>query len=334
MIIGLTGKNGAGKGVAADFLKESGYIYYSLSDVLREEMTKQGVPISRESLIKFANETRTTYGPSILAEKILAKLDPDKNYVIDSIRNPFEVEALRKRKDFHLIVIEADPKTRFERIKARARENDSVTYEDFLKIETAEAGSRNPSSQQLNRTQELADAAVDNNTTVDEFREQIKQVLRLLSANIERPDWNTYFMNIAQMVALRSNCMKRKVAAVLVKDQRIISTGYNGTPRGVKNCNEGGCPRCSHFGKSGANLDACLCSHAEENAIVQAAYHGVSVKGATLYTTFSPCLTCTKIIINAGISEVIYNMAYPMEDTSTRLLKEVGITVTQHTLPN
>lgn len=333
MIIGLTGKNGSGKGVAADFLKELGYQYYSLSDVIREEMIKGNISITREHLIKFANEMRTTYGPSILAEKILSKLDPDKNYVVDSVRNPFEVETLRKRKDFHLIVIEAEPKVRFERIKERAREKDPVTYEDFLKIDAAEAGSRDPASQQLNRTQELADAAVENNGTVEEFQEQLKQVIRLLSANTERPGWNTYFMNIAQMVALRSNCIKRKVAAVLVRDQRIISTGYNGTPRGIKNCNEGGCPRCSHFGKSGTNLDACVCSHAEENAIVQAAYHGVSVKGGTLYTTFSPCLNCTKMIINAGITNVIYNVAYPMEDSSTRLLKEAGITVTQHTLP-
>lgn len=334
MIIGLTGKNGSGKGVAADFLKELGYQYYSLSDVIREEMVKNNVSITREHLIKFANEMRTTYGPSILAEKVLAKLDPDKNYIVDSVRNPFEVETLRKRKDFHLLVVEAEPKVRFERIKARAREKDPVTYEDFLKIDAAEAGSRDPASQQLNRTQELADAAVGNNGTVAEFHDQLKQVIRLLSANTERPDWNTYFMNIAQMVALRSNCMKRKVAAVLIKDQRIISTGYNGTPRGIKNCNEGGCPRCSHFGKSGTNLDACVCSHAEENAIVQAAYHGVSVKGGTLYTTFSPCLNCTKMIINAGITDVIYNVAYPMEDSSTRLLKEAGITVTQHTLPS
>lgn len=334
MIIGLTGKNGSGKGVAADFLKELGYQYYSLSDVIREEMAKKKVAITRENLIKFANEMRTTYGPSILAEKVLAKLDPDKNYIVDSVRNPFEVETLRKRKDFHLIVIEAEPKVRFERTKTRARENDPMTYEDFLKIDAAEAGSRDPASQQLNRTQELADAAVENNGSIDEFHDQIKQVIRLLSANTERPDWNTYFMNIAQMVALRSNCMKRKVAAVLVKDQRIISTGYNGTPRGIKNCNEGGCPRCSHFGKSGTNLDVCVCSHAEENAVVQAAYHGVSVKGGTLYTTFSPCLNCTKMIINAGIAEVIYNVAYPMEDASTRLLKEAGITVTLHTLPS
>ncbi len=334
MIIGLTGKNGAGKGVAADFLKELGYQYYSLSDVIREEMSKNKVSITRENLIKFANEMRTTYGPSILAEKVLARLYPDKNYIVDSVRNPFEVETLRKRKDFHLIVIEAEPKVRFERIKARAREKDPVSYEDFLKIDAAEAGSRDPASQQLNRTQELADAAVGNNTTIDEFHDQLKQVIRLLSANTERPDWNTYFMNIAQMVALRSNCMKRKVAAVLVKEQRIISTGYNGTPRGIKNCNEGGCPRCSHFGKSGANLEACVCSHAEENAIVQAAYHGVSVKDGTLYTTFSPCLNCTKMIINAGIAQVIYNVAYPMEDTSTRFLKEAGIMVTQYTLPS
>ncbi|MDO8527261.1 MAG: dCMP deaminase family protein [Deltaproteobacteria bacterium] len=143
----------------------------------------------------------------------------------------------------------------------------------------------------------------------------------------KRPDWDEYFMAIAKQVALRSNCIKRKVAAILVQDQRIISTGYNGTPRGIKNCNEGGCPRCHKFGASGANLDACLCSHAEENAIVQAAYHGVSIKGATLYTTFSPCLACTKMIINSGIKEVVYKHAYNMEELSSRLLKEANVKI-------
>ena len=132
-------------------------------------------------------------------------------------------------------------------------------------------------------------------------------------------------MNIARMVAERSNCIKRSVAAVIVKDKRIISTGYNGTPRGVKNCNEGGCPRCNSFGQGGANLDECLCSHAEENAIVQAAYHGVSVKRGIIYTTFSPCLTCTKMIINSGLTEVVYNARYPMGEVPLKLLAEAGV---------
>lgn len=111
---------------------------------------------------------------------------------------------------------------------------------------------------------------------------------------LKRPDWDSYFMQIAQVVALRSNCSRRQVAAVIVKDCRIISTGYNGTPRGIKNCCDGGCPRCASDAPSGTNLGECLCCHGEENAIVQAAYHGISVKDATLYTTFSPCLLCAK----------------------------------------
>lgn len=141
----------------------------------------------------------------------------------------------------------------------------------------------------------------------------------------KRPDWDEYFMQIAQVVALRSNCSRRHVAAVIVKDRRIISTGYNGTPRGIKNCCEGGCSRCSSSTPSGTGLDECLCCHGEENAIVQAAYHGIAVKGATLYTTFSPCLLCAKMIINAGISEVVYRERYSIDETARRILTEAGV---------
>jgi dCMP deaminase len=142
-----------------------------------------------------------------------------------------------------------------------------------------------------------------------------------------RPGWDKYFMDIALVAASRSNCSRRHVAAVLVRDRRIISTGYNGTPRGVRNCSDGGCPRCNSNTPSGHGLGDCLCSHAEENSIVQAAYHGISVKGSTLYTTFSPCLTCAKMIINAGIVEVVYHKRYSIDDVSTALLKEAGVIV-------
>ena len=142
-----------------------------------------------------------------------------------------------------------------------------------------------------------------------------------------RPGWDKYFMDIALVADSRSNCTRRHVAAVLVRDRRIISTGYNGTPRGVRNCADGGCPRCNSNTPSGHGLGDCLCSHAEENSIVQAAYHGISVKGSTLYTTYSPCLTCAKMIINAGIVEVVYHKRYSIDDVSTALLKEAGVIV-------
>ena len=132
-------------------------------------------------------------------------------------------------------------------------------------------------------------------------------------------------MDIARVAATRGNCLRRQVAAVVVRDQRVISTGYNGTPRGVKNCYQGGCTRCASNAPSGKNLGECICSHAEENAITQAAYHGIALRGATLYCTMSPCLICARMIINAGIREVVYDDAYEFNRQTRRLLAEAGV---------
>ncbi len=148
-----------------------------------------------------------------------------------------------------------------------------------------------------------------------------------MSKVLERPGWDRYFMNIAEVAASRSNCCRRQVAAVIVKDRRLISTGYNGTPRGIVNCCDGGCPRCNSDAPSGTNLGECLCSHAEENAIVQAAYHGIAVKDSILYTTYSPCLLCAKMIVNAGIVEVIYRELYTIAPTALNLLRQAGVAV-------
>ena len=171
----------------------------------------------------------------------------------------------------------------------------------------------------------MADHVIENNEGLDKLHLAVGELVQSLSMDNPRPSWDQYFMNIAKVVATRSNCSRRQVAAVIVKDKRIISTGYNGTPRGTRNCNEGGCPRCNNLVESGTRLDECLCSHGEENAITQAAYHGVSVKGGTLYSTFSPCLMCTKMIINSGIREVVYNMEYPLNEVARNLLREAGV---------
>jgi dCMP deaminase len=163
-------------------------------------------------------------------------------------------------------------------------------------------------------------------------QERLNQLILREMRKPGRPDWDEYFMKIAQVASMRSNCIKRKVGAVIVKDKRIISTGYNGTPRGTKNCNEGGCPRCNSLASSGTRLEECLCSHAEENAITQAAYHGTTVKDGIIYTTFAPCLLCSKMIINSGIVEVIFNVDYPVSDTSFRLFEEAAVKIRQHRL--
>jgi len=329
MIIGLTGKNGSGKGEAASFLKERGFHYYSLSDALREEAGKRGQPLVRETLVALGNELREKEGPGCLAERIYAKLDPEKHYIIDSIRHPAEVQVFRRRTNFTFLKVNAPERLRFERMKQRGRENDPETWEDFQALEAKESKSETKTDQQLDQTLALADVQVDNNGPLKEFHDKLKQLLVKIAQSATRPGWDEYFMNIAKVVALRSNCMKRKVAAVIVKDKRIISTGYNGTPRGITNCNEGGCPRCASVETSGKDLGECICSHGEENAIVQAAYHGVSVKGATIYTTFSPCLMCTKMIINSGIQEVVYQATYPLSDMSFKLLQQAGVAIRQ-----
>ena len=148
--------------------------------------------------------------------------------------------------------------------------------------------------------------------------------------SIDNDSWDQYFLKIAETVSTRSSCSRRKVGAVIVKDHYILSTGYNGTPKGLPNCNEGGCPRCSGTAPSGTGLLECLCSHAEENAIVQAAYHGTSIKDGTLYCTISPCLHCSKMIINAGITRVVFSNFYQKSDSkdpAIQLLYDVNIIV-------
>ena len=140
-----------------------------------------------------------------------------------------------------------------------------------------------------------------------------------------RPSWDEYFMEIAAVVAKRSNCLRRSVGAVIMKDNHILSTGYNGTPHGVVNCFAGGCPRCAGKVKSGTHLEECLCVHAEQNAICQAAFFGHAVKDATIYVTISPCLTCAKLIVNAGIKEVVYGGDYAFLDTVKDVFGAAGV---------
>ena len=139
-----------------------------------------------------------------------------------------------------------------------------------------------------------------------------------------RPEWSDYFMDIATLVSTRSTCMRRQVGCVMVKDRRILSTGYNGAPSGVAHCGELGCRRMQEGIPSGERVEMCRGVHAEQNAIIQGARHGVVLLGATAYVTTQPCSICTKMMINAGIEEVIYEGDFP-DEMSLQLLKEAGV---------
>lgn len=139
-----------------------------------------------------------------------------------------------------------------------------------------------------------------------------------------RPSWDTYFMNITMLVAKRSTCLRRAVGASIVKDKRILTTGYNGAPSGIKHCLEVGCLREQLNIGSGERHELCRGIHAEQNAIIQAAYHGVSVKDASLYCTNLPCSICAKMIINAGILKIYYRSGYA-DSLSQEMLQEAGV---------
>ena len=148
-----------------------------------------------------------------------------------------------------------------------------------------------------------------------------------------RPSWDEYFMKIAEDASTRSNCLRRKVGALIVKQRNIISTGYNGTPIGVKNCFEGGCPRCLSDVQPGQGYDTCICVHAEANAILLAARHGNATNDAVLYTTVRPCFSCLKEAVQAGIEEIVYKQddAYDglLEDTYQALVRDCNLRLRQ-----
>ncbi len=137
---------------------------------------------------------------------------------------------------------------------------------------------------------------------------------------MERPDNDTYFMRMAELVSSRATCMRRSVGAVIVQEKRVLTTGYNGSPRGLQHCKEVGCVRDELNIPSGTRHELCRGVHAEQNAVIQAAYFGVSIKGSTLYSTTFPCSMCAKILINAGVAEVVYKVDY--EDALSRRLFE------------
>lgn len=139
-----------------------------------------------------------------------------------------------------------------------------------------------------------------------------------------RPSWDEYFMSIAEMVKTRSTCTRRQVGAVIVKDKRILTTGYNGTPTGLKHCDEAGCLREQLGIPSGQRHELCRGIHAEQNAIIQAANFGVPIQGSTIYVTLSPCILCTKMLINSGITRIVTKEAYD-DELALKMLEECSI---------
>lgn len=144
----------------------------------------------------------------------------------------------------------------------------------------------------------------------------------------ERPSYDEYFMEMAYVVSKRSTCIRRKVGAILAKDKHILSTGYNGAPKGLKHCSEIGCLREKLDIPSGHRHELCRGLHAEQNAIIQAAVFGISIKDSILYCTNTPCIVCVKMLINAGVKEIVFQGDYP-DDLAKKMINESKINIRQ-----
>lgn len=313
MIIGLTGYMGSGKGEVVKHLVQKGFKYVSLSDMVRQEATNRGLSHTRDVLQNIGNELRATYGAGVLGMKVreLVSLDLESNWIIDGIRNPACILELKKLNGFKLIGVSADDNLLVERLLARGREGTPLTKEEILEKLNREKGVNEPENgQQVKKCLNDVDYFILNEGSLDELYAKVEHYLNLLSG-VDRPTFDEIFMEIAYTWAKRATCLRRHVGAVIAKDGQQLTAGYNGAPRGVPHCADvGGCVRAKMGIPSGQRHEICRGTHAEQNAITQAAKFGINIENSVLYCNTYPCVICAKMILNAGIKTVVYDSDY------------------------
>jgi len=254
-----------------------------------------------------------------------------ERWVTTDIWDDDVVDALLRRPFFLLISVDAPVSVRWKRFTDRCAANRLTppTLEDFVLRNDDHLFAPGTGLSALFQRAQLK--LLNSTSSVSSLRDAVRS-LNLTDEARLRPSWDQYFMRLADLAAHRSNCMKRRVGCVIVREKRVVSTGYNGTPRGMTNCNEGGCPRCNNAAKGGIGLNTCLCLHAEENALLEAGRDRIG-GSATLYCNTCPCLTCSVKITQVGISEVVYNQGYMVDTMTAKIFAESGVSLRQFSPP-
>jgi dCMP deaminase len=258
-----------------------------------------------------------------------------EHWVLTDIYDDATLESLLRRPFFMLVSVDAPVTLRFQRFSDRCHRR-TISPPSISTFVTWSDTSLYGSVPHSHGTAYLSSRAhlhiLNNFATVSAFHTALS-TLSIVSSTRLRPSWDAYFMTLASLAAQRSNCMKRRVGCVLVShNNRVISTGYNGTPRGIRNCNDGGCARCNVGPGAGAGLSTCLCLHAEENALLEAGRERIR-EGSVLYCDTCPCLTCSVKITQVGISEVVFSQSYNMDMETAAIFKEAGVTLRQFSPP-
>ena len=318
MYVALTGYMGTGKGEISRKLEKQDYRYISLSDMIRDEADKQGLEHSRENLQKVGNELRNSYGPGILGLRVREKIESEEGalygsgkWIIDGVRNPQEAVEIKKIPQSKLLAITASLPTITERLRSRKRPGEeNISKEEVFKRLKKESGiGEDASGQQVQKCLDMSEFLIINEGSLEELDQKLDHFVKSM-AGTKRPTFDEIFMEISYTWAKRATCLRRKVGAVVAKDKQQLTAGYNGAPRGVPHCAEVGCVRDKLNVPSGKNAELCRGVHAEQNAIIQAAKLGISLDNATMYTNTFPCVICMKMILNSGITKVVYDCDY------------------------
>lgn len=311
MIIGLTGTLSSGKGAVAEFLKKKGFIYLSLSDELRILAKSMGIELTRTNLQDLGNKMRAEKGKGYLAELIVEKINSNKyeKVVVDGIRNPGEVNVLKKLQNFYLVAVDAPSDVRFDRISKRGRENDPKYWDEFVMVDNRDRGiGELAHGQAVEECMKMANYFINNNAGIKELEENVNILLSkfgvveksVVKKRKDYLDWDDYFMGIALISAKRSKDPSTQVGACVVNSQKkIMGIGYNGFPIG---CSDEELP----WAREGNFLEtkyAYVC-HAELNAILNSM--GKDLSNCSMYVALFPCNECAKLIIQSGIKEVVY----------------------------
>lgn len=248
-----------------------------------------------------------------------------ERWVTTHIESESVLETYMRRPFFLLISVDAPLMVRFQRLRERQDPDSKLDVEQFA--EESDNQLYDPKRGQITLMSHASVRLINTSPDLAHLYATLGKV-DLINPDRLRPSWDTYFMALASLAAQRSNCMKRRVGCVLVREKRVISTGYNGTPRGLVNCGEGGCGRCNDGLGSGHGLATCLCIHAEENALLEAGRERIR-EGAILYCDTCPCLTCSIKIAQVGIGEVVYSHGYSMDGETADVFRQAGVKLRQ-----
>ncbi len=325
MIIGLTGSMGCGKGEIVKILENMGFLYVTLSSIVREEAKNRGIEEKRENLMEVGNSMRIEDGAGVLAKRALQKIknSSHENWVVDGIRNPAEIDELKKQEKTYIVAVEAEFETLVDRIISRERESDPKSRDEIGEKIRRELGEGEPENgQQVKKCVEKSDIIIENNETLEDFEKKFLDYFNSLrKAENSRPSKDEYYLDLAKSVCRRGTCTKVEIGAVIIRGDQVVSTGYCGAPRGTKSSLQHGfCLRQKLGIPSGHRYEMCRSVHAEQNAIINAARSGISLFGGDMYIYGKrpgednseidafPCFICKKMIINCGLKRVICSL--------------------------